>query len=350
MNKSDFLKLEASQQASFVHRALNEESDLHTIFGDEPKTTYLNLSKVVHPDRGGTDAAFQCLNAKWELAQDQINLGIYGDHANSVDVEGTLFPLLRKMAEGEIANVYLSEAENGLPCVIKIVRDFGDIYMMQREVEALNFLAAQPLDDFNTLPIIITSSKIATVWNYDLEVVSEPEQLVSLYDLAASFDNLLPDKAVGWIWRRVLGSLLKPGHYGVVHGAMTPDNILIDYQQHRSVLVGWGHSTLNQAIIEDIPADWEDMYPTSVLAKEKPTPRVDVHVAAESMLWAAKSMPAPMKVYFEGMTGKYGETPYSIPRLLEMWDMVLYQHLGWKKEFVPLAYNPKVVDWTWFHV
>lgn len=346
MNASEFYELNQSTKLQMVSAALKEFPLPHVVFGPDAQKTYKKLAKIVHPDMGGTDEAFHNLTVLWEHANAQMALGEYGKTPGvvGIEIEGIVYALRKKLGSGDTCDVWLTDGDN----IVKILRDKADVDLLDSEVQHLRRMADAVLKDEHDIPEVVAFDAEGAVYHYNTEFLCLPEQLVTLEKLAEDYHHALPVKAIGWLWRRILGSLMRPHTLGIVHAGLTPENILVDVYNHRIVVIDWKFASINESVIDTIPDEWADLYPPEVMAREKPTPAIDVYMAAKDMLFSNTAMPEPMKTYFEALTGKWGTVPYDLSQLMSIWSTVIYDHLGWKREFVILDYDPVELDWSWF--
>jgi len=89
-----------------------------------------------------------------------------------------------------------------------------------------------------------------------------------------------------WIARRVVGQTLVAAAAGVVHGAITPDHVLVEPLKHEPLHIGWAHSpssTRNERITS-VVRRWRHLYPPEVFMKDRPNHRTDVYMAAKTSI------------------------------------------------------------------
>ena len=343
MNKQDFFALPMADQIRSLKAALEILPPI-SIFGNaDPKTRYRNLSAMYHPDKWRNDPIV------YPLAEDlQIALNLeWEEYMKGGAGQGGLL-----LGKGDIADIYL-DGRN----VKKVSR--GDNDLIEWEADVLKILNAQP--DYETgaqfyVPRLVSLSYDDNDMAVNTITYSEdvsPEELFSLKQLAVAYDFAPPIKALGWIWRRVLAALSLGHRIGVIHGAVTPDHIMLKpgiagEKQHRGFVIDWAMSARNDSAVLVLSTDWSDLYPPEALRKLPATPAFDAYVAAKSMLWAFHNMPRPMQRYFERCTAEsnFGRG-WKIVELFNQWDDVMYGELGWNKEFVPL--NFAAVDWSWWN-
>lgn len=298
-----------------------------TVFGADAKRAkknYHRLLKYVHPDKGGNAELTATVNTLWDCYA-------------PIDAVFAGFPALYWLGAGDIATVF--EGIGGE--VIKVVSDPADNDLMANEVAILADLAISPgyTDMQRYFPTAVSAmegDKAVTILQYD-PVVPEPRYLWTLKDLAGYYNHQVNPKHIGWIWRRILAALGFIHYHGIIHAAVTPDNILIEPIQHGVILIDWIHASKNQRPLRSIAAKWLDMYPQSVVDRLPPTPGLDIYTAAKSMLWANPDLPDAMQLYFKWCAGESDlGRPDRFNLLLSEFDRTIYDKLGWKREFVPM--------------
>lgn len=378
MTKKDFLKLGDEQKAEAFLAALRRVNRVADVFGDDSnnaKNRFKKLAKVIHPDvLDGDDVAakeaFQLLSDMWTTAEEQISNGVYGSTtvpglANDfITVEGTEYHIGRKLGTGDIADVYLGSDPNGRIVVIKVARDKGDNDLMDNELQVLDALRISDgfADMDHYYPQVIASGKDnnrcrINVLGYNPNMIETPEELESLKNVVQSFGDAFSVRHIGWIWRKLITALAFAHRNGIIHAALTPDNILltIDNEKHGVVLAGWIFGSENQNKVVGMSEDWVMLYPPNVGTTEavQPTPELDVYMAAKSMLWCVKDMPIELQKYFNWCAqDSLAARPSSFKTLLDQFEEIIFYKLGWQREFIRLNYNgsqPLVeIDWTWF--
>lgn len=342
MNKDQFFELPVADQIRSISVALEILPPV-AVFGlTNGKERYRALSKMYHPDKWKTDPLVYplaedlqtAINAEWQ----EYNSGGTGQ-------DGLL------IARGDLADIYL-DGRN----IKKISR--GDNDLIEREADILKKMNAH--HDFEAHAQFYVPRLVGLRYNDDDMAINTiaysedvlPEQLFSLAQLARAYDHHIPIKAAGWIWRRVLAALALGHMIGVVHGAVTPDHILLKpgvqgEKQHRGYLIDWAMAVDNDEPIGVMSAKWHELYPPEVALKQPATPAVDIYMAAKSMLWAFMEMPPDMRRYFERCTNPSNfARGWKFVELVNLWDDLMYNRLGWNKEFVAL--NFVAPDWTWW--
>jgi len=343
MNLQTFQQLPVRDQLRSLHAQMRQSTPA-MVFGNveaQIDDVRRRLVKSYHPDAhmgdkevyGLAEDFIADLNAKYELwvEDDSHMLGV-----------------------GEIASVTL----NADGTVTKRLLT-GDKDLFDREEAILNRINALPLyegEAFKYIPRLVESDMDDDGYYHILAYSDDVkgDELISLTTLADIYDRHVPVKAISWIWRRVLAALTIPHAFGYLHGAVVPDNILLKPGgiggggQHRGYLIDWTCAVEAGAKFSYMIDRWENFYPTETLLGSTDTvPASDIYMAAKCMLWACQDMPEPMVKYFRACTlaDKHARL-YKPEQLFALFDRVMYDELGWQREFVPL--NITRVDWKWW--
>jgi hypothetical protein len=84
-----------------------------------------------------------------------------------------------------------------------------------------------------------------------------------------------------WIFRRLLLTLWLAHAKGFVHGAVTPDHVLVFPEEHGLVLLDWtGAARLGREKVPLADAAYEDFLPPELLARAVAKPAMDIFMAA----------------------------------------------------------------------
>jgi serine/threonine protein kinase len=89
---------------------------------------------------------------------------------------------------------------------------------------------------------------------------------------------------MAWIFNRLLAALAVAHAQGIVHGAVTPDHLLLRLSDHNGILIDWCYSVEIGSTIAAISPPYRAFYPPEVLAKQPATPATDLYMAAQCMV------------------------------------------------------------------
>lgn len=253
------------------------------VFGpDADAGAYRAFAKLVHPDRvrpeqtATAHAAFATLAALWAAATRRTIVA--GAHTYRVG---------ERVGRDELAD-YLEATDDGAGVLLKVARRPADNDLLRREVEALHLVAAATAREHRAyLPRLrdtFTHRDAGTGADRAVSVFEPLDGFVSLAEVRAAHPDGLDGRDVAWMWRRLLVAIGVAHRAGVVHGAVLPDRVLIEPEQHGLVLVGWCYATTAPA--ERVPAivgRYRDWYPPEVAAREQPTAATDIYLATRCM-------------------------------------------------------------------
>lgn len=215
-----------------------------------------------------------------------------------LSVAGRTYLVEGHLAAGDHAEVYRGRwvVRLGELVLLKIARDPAGAAALRHEQAFLRRLWDSPArgaDHFvHRLPPPIDLAPIQ---------VAGVERVVSVMRWRSGFHTPLqqamqahPDGIDGrvlvWIFKRMLELLAFTHASGVVHGAITPDHILVHPRDHGAILVGWGAATSWTGSGEPLPRRVErhrELYPSPVFEGGPASPTADLIMLARSLRAAA---------------------------------------------------------------
>lgn len=272
------------------------------------------------------------------------------------------------IAEGDLSNVYRTTFNNhgvARQGVIKITRDPIDNDLVENEARVLQHLhSSNRIEDFGMfLPTVENTLQYTdkagspprqvNVLAMHPDVTS-PMELYNLEEVRQHHGKIDP-RDMAWMWRRVLSILGFVHQNNVVHGAVLPTHILIEPVDHKLLLIDWSyavHKPSDTNIIKAVSKPYEKWYPLEVFAKERPTPALDIYMAAQSMLYLLGLTPpiiasfAPMEPqlqrYFERcLASQPSKRPNDAWELLEEYDRII-ESLWGERKFRPFSMPSKL--------
>ena len=295
---------------------------------------FRSLAKATHPDsvepakKPEAAAAFQKLSELWAQAEIRIRDGSYGNRrAASAHAPITIssrrrqYRLTAPLAPGAFADLHqVLVTELGKPdrsAVLKIARTAADSDLIANEARLLRHLTAEG-DEIDRhfsryLPFLIETLRVDEgdpVHARQGNVLAIPVGLHSLQEIVDAHPHGLDPRDAAWMWNRLLEALALTHRRRVVHGAVTPENLLFDLRDHGLLLADWCNGTLDSGRTRErvraVAPSYCDFYPPEVLAKEPPSPATDLYMAARCMLFALNgsrseqmpdSLPRPLREF-----------------------------------------------------
>ena len=303
-----------------------------------PVRHYRRLVKALHPDRvaaAGHDGAlaaaaadaFARLIALWQ-AREPVLRTAAGEYR-----------LRRPRYAGDLSDLYDAGADR----LVKIPRDPTNNDLMEREARALRRLADR--GDPRLLPYVprlvdsLHHVDPATGALRRVNVVATVPRLRSLAELRRAFPHGLDARDVAWMWRRLLVAVGFAHRAGVVHGAVLPDHVLIEPDEHGVVLVDWCYATFGGEAVPALVPTYADWYPQEVHRRREAGPETDIFMATRCMTCLLNAdAPAALRSFAAGCTlpGRR-QRPDDAWRLLGELDEVLARLYG-PRRFRPLRW------------
>jgi len=261
------------------------------LFGDTDETTarrrYHDLARRLHPDHGGDTAVFQKLLTLWDRARIEFSQGTYGTpdaavHGLKISSRTHAYTLDRRLADGELADVFTATDETGARCGVKLVRRPANNSLLAHEMEVVRevkdkvepaFLPyfPDPQDSF-----AIKEGSVIRRAN----VFGLLKGFHTLGIVRVAYPGFIDPRDGAWIWRRLLTAMGALHKAGVVHGGLLPQHAMILGAQRGMTLVGWCASRqIGEPITLVSHADrWR--YPSEVFDKTGAIPETDICMAA----------------------------------------------------------------------
>lgn len=296
-NTYDRLQLAACPEDVFGTFSDDQESQV--------RSAYRTLAKALHPDRyrglpeeSVATEAFKLLGVLWGVAQEKLALGKYGDRRPATPafvpvtfrVRDREIVITGILATGALTTLYTAPDDF---VVLKVARSGGYNDLLNNEAKVLRHLqqseAGRRYQAF--FPELVTTFRYRSASGEAPRQANllrfAGGQLYSLEQVLQEHGPLDP-KDMAWMFRRLLMALGAAHQAGVIHGAVTPDHVLIQPEQHGLVLVDWSYALILSGEGQHIPAinpEYEAWYPLEVLSKQAPSPGTDLYMAAECMAY-----------------------------------------------------------------
>lgn len=263
------------------------------------KIKYHKLAQIVHPDHNSTPEAgeaFSKLKNMYEYALDLFKRGLYGKNIPlTADSAPKNVEKYFEYGKSRISNVLpfnggtltsvFTGILNGKKVLVKMAQNPKDNDLLLQEQKAFkkidDFVAKLNSDDDlvkmrnNHLPIFIDS------FMYDGRRCNVLEFVEKTMRLADAAKNPIDNKTIVWIWKRLISAMIVVANAGVVHNAITMDNVLIDPENHNAILVDFCYSTTDKPKIID--KSHKDFYAPEVFRKEKLSIASDVYMMAKTI-------------------------------------------------------------------
>lgn len=288
------------------------------------QTVYRRMAQATHPDTNPDQpevaaAAFARLSALWDAAQAAIDAGTYGTTPDApVTVlrakrwAYNVYDPYRRVGPAVLYRAtYLDDGNVERPAVAKIAAAPGDNDLLQREAKALRSIRGN--DDIKEFwpyfPTLLDSFPYQPAGTTERRHVNTFEGGTGWYtltDVKNAYPAGIDPRDMAWMWRRVLTALGAAHFAGWVHGAVTPDRVLIHPELHGVMLDDWTASVPadGTAKVPYAAPEFRGFYPETILSKKAPSPGDDIYMAAKTMLFVLPPLydgvPTPLRAFFKG--------------------------------------------------
>ena len=298
------------------------------LFGDDKDILFKRLAKLVHPDvvgakmKASAHEAFTKLGRFYAEANGKVE-PFSATKIGSWIVKGPL-------AKGEIADLYEAASDKHEEAAFKIARMAKDNDLMEAEAESLKKLwKPAQTDNFKKyVPQIFDSFKASDRQANVLELAGKHHR--SFADILSQYPNGLDFRHIVWMMNRLLSVLGYAHRQGIVHGAILPEHLLYQTEDHGLMLVDWCYSISVGKSARAIIKNYKSYYPPEVLKKRAVGPSTDIYLAAKVMLLAAERVPARFRALLEEwcLAESMGARPQDAWLLQERWETLARAEYG----------------------
>ena len=199
----------------------------------------------------------------------------------------------QQIAQGEISDVYTGQRARWPTelVILKILRDRKDVDQFDNEWDILQTLHQSNTAGADGFTMLIPQ----LVMQGDVSGGSLSGKRVSIFrwisgffytfdEVARTFPQGVPQRAIIWIWRRILEVLSFVHASGLVHGAVLPSHLLIQENEHGVRLVGYGCSGRIGEKLQAIPPNFAPFYPQMKRSQLILTTQLDLAMSARCMI------------------------------------------------------------------
>lgn len=293
------------------------------------KSTYKYLAAIVHEDKYvGKDKelaheAFILLGSWYEQALYKVTNGTYGNKAASavpkpkfdpitLMVAGKELVIQEVLCQGAFSTVYKGLykdplfADNNVH--IKVVRNVRDNDLLEQESKVLSKFGL-PSDDAiqekffkmqrNYVPKLVVSFffKDSSSKKLRANILYTPTPKEKCYTIKELVENKFPSgiepKHCYWIYRRLLLTLWMAQLQGVVHGAVTPEHILVYPKEHGIILLDWTCSVKSGRVVKALNPLDKEFYAPEILAKRPVNSSTDLFMASKVLIYMLQKQRIP---------------------------------------------------------
>lgn len=304
---------------------------------------YRKFARKSHPDmftipseKLRAEEAFIHLTQLW----DTFNTPWQPVKSNILKTRYHEYTLGLKFSSGNLFDRYEATYDDGHgKAELLVTKSDADEDLSQNNFATLKVLAKElPEDRARYYPKIIESFRWKqSTGNLVVTAVERIDGFFTLAQVKERYPNGVDPKDFAWIFRRMLYSLSNLIDMNIVHGAVTPESVLIHPEMHGLLLRDWQYSVSLGVPLEAIPAEYQSFYPKSVFSHEVVTSSLDILLAAktaETIL--SENSPKQFKAFLNGCKVL---NPPNAGELLNEFDELLTRIYG-QRSFHVFTMNP----------
>lgn len=255
------------------------------------KKSFRRLARLLHPDvalNNGIDP--QRAHSAFEAASSWFNGQTRTSSKVILTTRTNSYVLGEKVADGTVSVVYQAKAGDSASVVAKMARKPAHNDFLDAERDTLKALAevGQQHDWLSSFyPPLVDALRHRDAETHAVRRVNilgeRPGRWFTLAQVAAAYPSGLDGRDWAWMHRRLLAAIGGAGLANRVHGAIVPENILIEPTQHWLKLVGWSFAVEPGQVLPGRVASRSDLYPPEALAGEPVTEATDIFMAHKVM-------------------------------------------------------------------
>ncbi|MEZ0066486.1 serine/threonine protein kinase [Streptacidiphilus sp. MAP12-20] len=305
---------------------------------------YRRLARLLHPDTAPpgrrAEAAAAC------AALNRLRAAQQAQPADLLTTRRHRYRIGEVLAVGDVAvlraaRAHPRDAGHELDAVLKISRRAADNDLMEREAHALAWLSRHGDPRFRPyVPTLLESFQHVDATDpagapRRVNALLRFEGFTTLAELHAAFPAGLDPRDAAWIWRRLLVVLGHAHRTGVRHGAVLPEHVLVQLDEHGLVLVDWCYATTGpRAPAPALVERHRHRYPPEVPARREVTEATDIHLASHCITeLMGNRAPREMRAFLAGcMLPAEPRRPHDAWKLLAELDRLL-EHLYGPRTF-----------------
>lgn len=276
------------------------------IFGsggpDRAKLLYHRMLRNVHPDRNTSDPRAADATSKLERLWSELN----GD-TKPVELASKrhTYELGALRLKTDIANVYEATYDAGHEhCLVRITRNPRNRDLALAELKALralrgvpeNFRAFHPqlLDSFRHREPTTKVDRMVTV----TDAVADTVTLREVLDV---YPDGIDGRDQAWIMRRLLVAVGTAHDVGQIHGAVVPERVLVQPENHGIILTDWTCSVPDGDKVVAIDSRYKDVYPARTLRYKTAAKNLDMYMLGLTMeMLVDPDTPRPLVAFYHG--------------------------------------------------
>ncbi len=275
---------------AIVFKVLKTSLTPEDVFGDVGKIekSYRYYAKIVHPDlnqkdKATAEEAFKMLTVWHEKALSRVRMGLYGkkEKVSLITIASKTgnYSFETLLAAGDLSDVYAGEKH-----FAKIVRSPKNNDLILNEANILKKLNAVESKLKIHVPKIVdcVDINVASV-NKKVNIFEANSGCFTLEKVIEKYPKGVTPNHAAWMWNRMMGALHLAHSNGFIHGALVPNNFLINPETHNGILIDWCYGCAKGGTIKAIVPKYKAYYPPEVFEKKALT-ATDIYMSAKCII------------------------------------------------------------------
>jgi serine/threonine protein kinase len=276
---------------------------------------FAKIAGVIHPDKWFNDKpsaakateAFRTLLQFRKIAETRIKDKIYGDvKIDTVDeivitTRKNIYTIEKHISDGDVAKVYIAKTKTGTKVIVKISKFHTNNDLIENEIDTLKYLyETAPTKNLEVMEHIGPHPIDTFELNQDgmiLKGAAFPvlNKMITLEDVIKSYPKGIDCRDAAWMINRLLAALMIPQQTNIVHGAVVPNNFMLDLPTHNGILIDWCFSVKTNTPLLAISTKYKSHYPEEVFKKSNVDIGLDIYMVAKIFLYLTGGDPATNK-------------------------------------------------------
>jgi len=276
---------------NFLSHAKRPE-DVFGGFADNVTPEFRRLAKIVHEDKCKKAAdkkiaheAFILLQQWKDVADRRIAKDLYGKLPMmqvAITNGKNIYEIDQHLTTDNLCNVYLG-THSIARILVKVSRHPSVNDLVANEAAVLRAILKHNGGPAKCphIPVLLDAfSMLDESTRRQANVFEYADGFVSLTDVMKAYPEGIDPRDAAWMARRLLAALGVAHQAGYVHGAVLPENFLINPKDHNGVLIDWSYAVKVGEKLRAIPSGSAVSYPPELRNKVAVTPGLDIYMAA----------------------------------------------------------------------
>lgn len=270
---------------------------------DELNKSFRKLTAIIHPDKWAARKDFSekagqhfplLLEFK-SIADKKFSNKTYGvkgaaDFAELSTKKNT-YKIIKSISEGDLTNVFLATNKDNLQVILKISKSSDNFDLLAAEKSILSYVY-EKLEVKREKALKHISAPVLESFEFTNNSENKRVNVLSYFDNCHTVEQIIEKHPNGidvrdaaWMINRMLVSLIALKEAGVVHGAVVPNNCLLDLDNHNGFLIDYCFSVKENEKMKAVSSKYRHFYPEEVFQKQTVNSGLDLFMLGKTFLY-----------------------------------------------------------------